>query len=758
MELGFRIGPDVPEDACPLGYLKSPSITPGNSIVMYNFAGAYIDNISTYPDQNKVITSRKLTGSYAIGPLYSSNFFITNKVYARRNAKRSLPLFKQYVAKKYVVSTNAYWDGAKVIGLSTLYQDVDIINAKGQAASDIVYDLEFKAVAETDPTAAVNLFVCTLLMQGKKQDSYYKIRYRAFDQNNSLEIPGHVEIVSSASRHNLYNINLEFKSGYGADLLGQNYPGSRKSPKNKFISAGVGGSPWDQDLGSRDELDYSLIYNYKSNAYECRLSVANAEPATPCILFYNDTNRDQTPIVSVGNGIITLVSGSSGNKQYKIAYLGKNTKQVVSEINETIPALTAVEVLRIEDLKDQDFDFRTGYRTSDGGHTLHSNKFIVFYPGVPRIHLLPPYEASTERPWMPRVRMGAFVNTESADKTPYYINQFFSQAWSGILGAPWKDVTGETPRLMTPKIIKSNRYPLHQEKNSIILYDVNGRVRSSYIEAIDAESGLIFLNTDINERDYFITYAYKESGIEIESYNLNPAKPFLANQNSFFHVYLRPFINAAGVQNKNSLYVQERQQLEAPDPDAEDVLLGVYRIVDPSDKEGYQFVKTPIVGGGLSPDIPDDELRSKFAEKDFSTDIGNYDGIPYPGNAVVVIDIPAAVSGEESFLTEDYTPSQNIPTMVRVYNAINVPVSTKLRIVKPGKEESVTVKANVSNSVLEINTPLSEYYPAGSRVILERPIDPLYDSTEVMKKIRKHVPSGTYTFLEKYGSEVQGNT
>ena len=187
-----------------------------------------------------------------------------------------------------------------------------------------------------------------------------------------------------------------------------------------------------------------------------------------------------------------------------------------------------------------------------------------------------------------------------------------------------------------------------------------------------------------------------------------------------------------------------------PQPGEEDILLGVYRIVDQGSKDQYQFRKTPVIGGGLRADMSDSDLKKKFSEIDFSTDIGFYDGIAYPGNAVVSINLPSAMSGESSFLTEDYFPDKDIPNMIKMYNAINITPGSKLTIAKPGIKETLVAVSNPSNDTLEVSTALSESFPAGSKVILEHPVQPMYNQDEIRRRIEKHASVGTYLFLESY--------
>jgi len=79
------------------------------------------------------------------------------------------------------------------------------------------------------------------------------------------------------------------------------------------------------------------------------------------------------------------------------------------------------------------------------------------------------------------------------------------------------------------------------------------------------------------------------------------------------------------------------------------VLLSKIYVQPESDVEEMTYIDTRTRGGGAFPDKLDD-LKEEFPEVNYYWDVGNWNGKPYPSNAVIVIEIPEEV---KDYLTED---------------------------------------------------------------------------------------------------------
>ena len=81
---------------------------------------------------------------------------------------------------------------------------------------------------------------------------------------------------------------------------------------------------------------------------------------------------------------------------------------------------------------------------------------------------------------------------------------------------------------------------------------------------------------------------------------------------------------------------------QIPRDDIPIMLLGALSVRQVSTIDEIKVLDTRSRGGGVAPEKYEDAVK-RNRHMLAATDRGNWDGVPYPGNAVVVVDLPASV-------------------------------------------------------------------------------------------------------------------
>ena len=142
---------------------------------------------------------------------------------------------------------------------------------------------------------------------------------------------------------------------------------------------------------------------------------------------------------------------------------------------------------------------------------------------------------------------------------------------------------------------------------------------------------------------------YKEENYVYKGINLNPTlqhSPYLVDRFTVF--YLVPHQSNAGLRNStcvrhtvgDTLGGAISELAKGVNSQIPIVLLGAIRTRQVEDAIDVSVYDARRPGGGIKDTI---NATSVESEAWFYSDIGNYDGRPYPGNAVVIIKLPENV-------------------------------------------------------------------------------------------------------------------
>lgn len=785
MDLEFRIGRRVPDGAANIAHINAPVVSPENSVVSYDFSGSYVDNIATYPDQSRYATAtfNGKDSLWYIRSMFSSDFSITNKVITRRSVKRAVPLNYRFTSALPLKSTTAYWDEdlKKIIGKESLIAQYEILGKDRLITRDLLHDVDFipyHVFRGTDPYDLFNrhLFFVIVYTQHINENLWYYIRYSSFDDGLQITLPQYTKVISTDNNFSLFNIIFAFKNGFGADLLGHAYPNSKLNPVYTFDPDALITDP---DIGTaRKDSQYTLFYDYKERNYNANLQIpasdywALREKPTPMFLIHFAAKvQSLSGVVEIDtvNGRLILTEPVDNPRQFVYPYLGRSTFEVVDEINNDNTLFTATELLRFEELKNNDFfietsdtflpaEDKTGSTTQlfdesyDGGTIVRSNKFIVRYNSEARIKIKQPYSADPTSEWKPVLKLGGFADEKD---NAYFLNEFASRDWSDIHGFPFVDVRGETANYITSKIIQAARYPIRGDARSIRIYTTDQEF-TGVVEDVDAHTGKIFLSEEINEPIAFIDYSYRERFVEYKSANLNPSAPFYAPIGKFLHIFIKPLITSGGETAFSTISHDVLDALGKPQDFLDKLLIGAYLIVDVFAEEDYKITKTATTGGGLKPELSKYAAKKKFAEIENFFDYGSLDGVPYPANSVVFYRFPTIIQGIESILLEDYDTDQTFPNRIKVYNAVNIEPGMKLTLIKGLIEEQVTAIGSINHDVVEISFAPSQNFAKGTVVRLSKAIKPLLSKQKLEETIKKYQAAGTHAFIEFGQTSVGG--
>lgn len=298
-----------------------------------------------------------------------------------------------------------------------------------------------------------------------------------------------------------------------------------------------------------------------------------------------------------------------------------------------------------------------------------------------RIRAEKPWRQTPSEPWYARIQNGVVLQDYQANfvvtppppleergsgQAEFRVQEFDRQAFSVVHGAPYRDLVGEQPLLVSPTVARTRRAPL-KSVDDLTVY-LRGR-ETSLIKDVDLQTGTIFLATRVERRDdLLVDYTYEEKWFEYKELNLNALPPH--NQN-LLSKYVAIFMVPARIKITDTTYTSvieefERTVYHVIDGTYEGVLerannlsilktneavvpvnqvrtdpliLGVYRVVQSRDiDEATDFIDARTQGGGW---VDSDAIDFEEApEARMVWDEGYWDGEPFPSNNVLIADLP----------------------------------------------------------------------------------------------------------------------
>jgi hypothetical protein len=394
--------------------------------------------------------------------------------------------------------------------------------------------------------------------------------------------------------------------------------------------------------------------------------------ATPAIGIY--PLDGSTVTITITTTAITINDGSISPSY---TYTNKRIEEVCSYFNGTALKCNVKKLLDIgqERLATGALIGSSTDVHGDGATIIRYAGFALRYNESSIIQLQPPTNVGPLVSWYPRigngtihvrfqdVSPGAFPGITSNAVYTFSVPEYFEQEWSVQYGAPYKDVFGESANIMrynssnSTTVIKTANSPIYYRNKNISVTIKNVRQPSSIIRHVDENNGFIYLNVKLNSNTpVSIDYAYKEDFYLYDAIDLNPTtshNPIIVD--SFVAFYLKPtsaegalisggksifheFLNTSLAGRSKTVRMIDQsvnQNIKLYEPV---LYLGSVSLRhNKTDK--IEVIDTRTRGGGIrSSEIED--RRNSWREVEYFWDIGSIDGVPIPGNAGVVINLP----------------------------------------------------------------------------------------------------------------------
>jgi hypothetical protein len=373
---------------------------------------------------------------------------------------------------------------------------------------------------------------------------------------------------------------------------------------------------------------------------------------------YPDTSI--TYSVTVGASTITL---SNGTSSFQVTYSSKSIQQVAQELSNSpfpidIIALANIQQLSASELVASGTVIATGFDnedvTNDGrGAIIRCTRYAIQYDNITALNLKAPYLTNATLPWWPRITNGNFSQRYNGVIYHFSIPEYVDQIWSTTAGKPYIDVEGELTNFVNGHTIKLNRSPVLFKNNIVLTSTVGDKVfSSSVIKDVDTINGILYLNPEVVlPKDVFVYYTYYEQSLLYKGINLNAhfsQNPYLLNKYVVF--YALPTKSSSGINRSRAIYHSIGSSIDdaiyaisVDNADEPLCIIGAINIQASTTADSVSIVDTRTFGGGLREDELGKATEKKYKESQYFFDIGHKEGIPYPGTAALVVELPPAL-------------------------------------------------------------------------------------------------------------------
>lgn len=388
--------------------------------------------------------------------------------------------------------------------------------------------------------------------------------------------------------------------------------------------------------------------------------------------------------VTVGSSSITL---SNGTVNYTITYSSRSTYDVALALNNSpfpievrplcfIASLSANEIQASGSLIPNGFDPEDV--SLDGQSCLvRCKRYSVQFNKSAAITINSPYSSPVSSPWWARISNGSFSQLYKGIRYRFSIPEYNLQTWSSVWGKPFVDVEGEPAQFISANVIKLSKAPLLYKNNiSILSEDLQTRYPTSIIKDVDVYNGYIYLNnTGTLPKNVVVSYTYLEENLLYKDVNLNghfTHNPYVLDKYVVF--YALPTSSSSGIARSKGIYHSIGVSIndaifsiELDNPNEPMAILGAINVRADNNVDDVNITDTRSFGGGLNTNELGQATEKRFKESQYFWDIGHHDGIPYPGAASIVVELP-------SYLKEVLTLSEIRERMTKYIAAGVYPV------------------------------------------------------------------------------------
>lgn len=381
------------------------------------------------------------------------------------------------------------------------------------------------------------------------------------------------------------------------------------------------------------------------------LSLISAPEFAPGLSIYIDkpgtfgTGSSDDYFISVNDTGIELTDGAT---VVPVQYSGQDLDTVRAGITNSNTAFFANALNEALSLNSGDLTFNTGESTSDGGYIVRLKRHIVKYNEETRIRVLPPYQESSDFPWYARVNVGQFSKDYQGGRHVFGIPEYRKQVWSARYGYPYMTVGGEQPEFLDKRRIRVARKPILWRDNNISMRIKNRDAFPGIIDDVDENNGIIYLNTDISDvNGIAVSYVYKQLDYVYKHINLNPAidqNPAVVG--SFVLFYVIPEKSQPGniSRTRTVFHTISNTLLGAiysiPRLDFPITLLGAMQVRQTNTISDINLYDIRSRGGGIKEDKFEEAVEIN-RNANAIADLGWIDGVPYPGNSVIICNLPS---------------------------------------------------------------------------------------------------------------------
>jgi hypothetical protein len=370
-----------------------------------------------------------------------------------------------------------------------------------------------------------------------------------------------------------------------------------------------------------------------------------AATRAPGLAIYGTTSIDAGDVV-VGSTTIQLTDGAN---IITVTYTGKTLKQVAQEISTNSQQYEAIALNEVAYLAADDLLLVADDTTPDGGLVVRLRGHVIRYREDLRIRLLPPHNDDPRRPWFARIDTGQVVKVHKGIRYLFRIPEYDDQPWSTLYGKPYVDQSGVQPLRIDARTLQVPRRPIFWHRGNVVV-NVNGvRQSTNMVEDVDEHNGFIFLSRPVEQQDVVqVAYVYREQTYIYPDINLNPTTNHMPQfVGQFVLFYLKPAADSIGRTWLRTVLHSAAATLEGaisqiPNEDVPVMLLGALAVRQVNTIDEVKVIDTRSRGGGLYPDKYQHSVKVN-RHMMAVTDRGNWDGVPYPGNAVVIVDLPASL-------------------------------------------------------------------------------------------------------------------
>lgn len=373
-------------------------------------------------------------------------------------------------------------------------------------------------------------------------------------------------------------------------------------------------------------------------------------------LYPNSTLDHQVSLTSTQIGITRATA-----TPYMVDYVGKSLRQVSAELNNSPFPIVVKAASNIGSLQTGELivdgaviptSFKRIDRALDGKAAIvRAKRWSVNFRRLSSIILRAPYEDEPTLPWWARIGVGKFIQKQNGITYYFDVPEYKDQAWSPNYGAPFRDIEGEAIRFIEKNAFRVARTPLLTKNSNLVVVSSDGNhiFHGSIIKYIDDFNGIVYLHDGHNiPEGALVYYTYLEQNYLYKDMNINghfKQNPFVLDKYILF--YALPVKSNSGISRSRGIYhvvsdsipaaVSQISNASSTEPVA---IIGAVNVKPFINRKSINVIDTRSYGGGLREDKVGVTAEKRFKESQYFNDIGRMEGIPYPGNGSVVVELP----------------------------------------------------------------------------------------------------------------------